>query len=265
MPHWNVHQETPTSKDLRSSSARSEGVPGELLSSSLSPGSSFNMSRCLYGARSWKWHWEWFKYFFWNPYERERDIYIFITPSWWSHQRPTPKHLPRCLHLWAAAAMVARHLRGEHDSDSSPPTCIYIYKIACDAVSPGSHFQRSFPGTVAKVVTAILRLKTHVLSKPRIQIDPFTNFYWNFKVKSNLLIILFLGGLCLASLLDPGTLCRSHLRLRLGLRHRSTLRRCLWRCFRRHDRLDVPAEPREWVSWNLKESGAHEYVTPCIV
>ena len=115
--------------------------------------------------------------FFGNPYEREIYIYIFITPSWWSHQRPTPKHLPRCLHLWAAAAMVARHLRGEHDSDSSPPTCIYIYKIACDAVSPGSHFQRSFPGTVAKVVTAILRLKTHVLSKPRIQIDPFTNFY----------------------------------------------------------------------------------------
>lgn len=141
---------------------------------------------------------------------------------------------------------------------------IYIYKIACDAVSAGSHFQRSFPGTVAKVVTAILRLKTHVLSKPRIQIDPFTNFYWNFKVKSNLLIILFLGGLCLASLLDPGALSRSHLRLRLGLRHRSTLRRCLWRRFRRHDRLDVPAEPREWVSWNLKESGAHEYVTPCI-
>jgi len=115
-------------------------------------------------------------YFFWNPYERERDIFL-ITPSWWSHQRPTPKHLPRCLHLWAAAAMVARHLRGEHDSDSSPSTCTYIYKIACDAVSAGSHFQRSFPGTVAKVVTAILRLKTHVLSKPRIQIDPFTNFY----------------------------------------------------------------------------------------
>ena len=30
-----------------------------------------------------------------------------------------------------------------------------LYKIACDAVSAGSHFRRSFPGTVAKVVTAI--------------------------------------------------------------------------------------------------------------
>ena len=40
MSHSNVHQDTPTSKDLISSSARSEGVPGELLSSPSSPGTS---------------------------------------------------------------------------------------------------------------------------------------------------------------------------------------------------------------------------------
>ena len=127
-----------------------------------------------------------------------------------------------------------------------------------------AHISTIIPRHCCESCHSDLRLKTHVLPKPRIQIDPFTNLKFQSQKYSNLLIILFLGGLCLASLLDPGALSRSHFRLRLGLRHRSTLRRCLWRRFRRCDCLDVPAEPREWVSWNLKESRAHEYVTPCM-
>ena len=128
---------------------------------------------------------------------------------------------------------------------------IYIY-INCliarqkGATNAGSHFRWSFTGTVAKVSQRSASKDTCAVQTQDPNFDPFTNFSIE-RQKYLAVISLFLGVLCLAILLGPGALHRFRLRRRLDLRRllRCPLRRSLWRRFRRHDRLDVPAEPRE--------------------